>query len=699
MKNIFLSVLFLFTLYNKSFSQTILPAIISQNTVLLKQNSPYIINTSTLVSENVILSINPGVEITINGALNVRGIIFALGAENDSIRFHCNNSNAPSIRVIKGINDTLNVFSIFNFCVINSNNIGIYSFNRKIEVNNSKVSNCFLDGLYIENGALRVNECVIENNLGSGIFTRSIDNISSQIAVDSCYISNSSVSFNKRLGIDWGLNGFADFSHSLTYNVSFSANVIKGNSKEGIKLLGSAHRTYIYDNLFLENDSFGISLGINGGWNLATTFVKGNIISKNKGALGSNIPHSAKVWNNIFLNNYVNESNTNGLASNKPEVFDIKNSSLFFHNNIVSHNQFVDLISFTTSNSYSDSLNINSNLFYLNIPKTTSQSSFLFLDPENGSNSVQWDWFKFKHNNIFHDQSSSYWIKNQYKVLDFIADSNFKNTEKPNFDGLNGFYGFVYEINQLNSPDINAPISPVRYSLIDSTGIKYLVWKQNPEKDLKGYKIYFGKISDFEYANTIDVGMKNIYRIPNEYSFVTDFTVTAYDKEADGIKDFFEGHESWYSTPQIGPGIIIKKGTEILQSPVSSCPNQTYHLKSVGSCSSVIWSNGSTSKDLIINNLNTNSSYYFDCINPTPITHSIRSETVNFYVNPNQLNHSVVMPDESVQIFNALKIGSSSSFGSNSDVKLEAGNQVILEPGFFFSGNKKFVAEIKNCHN
>ena len=597
------------------------------------------------------------------------------------------------------MNDTLTTFSKFNFCVIRSNNIGIYSFNRKIEINHSIISNCLSDGLYIENGALRITESRIENNLGGGIFAKTDQSNSSPQAIDSCYISKSSVSSNNGIGIDWGLNGSSGTFNYITYNVSFSENVIKSNQKEGLKLFGSGHKTYIYDNFLLENESFAISLGINGGSTQANTFVRGNIISKNKGAIGSNIPHSSEVWNNIIVNNYVNNFTTNGMASNKPEVFDIKHCSLFFHHNIVSGNQFENLISFTTANSYSDSLNINSNLFYLNTPKTTISTSFLFLDPETGSNTVQWDKFKFKHNNIFHDQTSSYWIKNQYKVLDFIADSNFKNTQKANFDGLNGFYGFVYEINQLTSPDINAPISHVRFSIVDSVGAKFLVWKQNPERDLKGYKIYFGKTSDFVYSNSVDVGMKNLYRIPNEYSIFTDFTVTAYDKEADGNKDFFEGHESWYADAQIGPGIIIKKGTEILQSPVSSCPNQTYYLKSVGSCSSVIWNTGSTARDLTLNNLNANSSYYFDCINNTPMTHAIRSETVQFYVNPTQFNHNVVLPEETVQGFNAQKIGSSSVFGSNSNVKLEAVKEVTLQPGFFFGGTKSFIAEIKNCQN
>jgi hypothetical protein len=77
-----------------------------------------------------------------------------------------------------------------------------------------------------------------------------------------------------------------------------------------------------------------------------------------------------------------------------------------------------------------------------------------------------------------------------------------------------------------------------------------LFWKQNAENDVKGCKVYFGKTADFEYSNSIDVGLKNFYKVPIELLSFTDFTVTAYDKDADGNKDFFEGHESWFSEGQ-----------------------------------------------------------------------------------------------------------------------------------------------------
>ena len=60
-----LSKLLLIFIIKSSFGQTVLPSIISQNTVLFKQNSPYVINSSTLVSDNITLTIEAGVDITI----------------------------------------------------------------------------------------------------------------------------------------------------------------------------------------------------------------------------------------------------------------------------------------------------------------------------------------------------------------------------------------------------------------------------------------------------------------------------------------------------------------------------------------------------------------------------------------------------------------------------------------------------------
>lgn len=696
MKNL-ISLFFLILGLNSSFAQTVLPTIITQNTTLLKQNSPYLINSSTLVSDNITLTIEGGVVLNINGALNIRGLLFCLGSENDSIRINCNNLNAPGIRIVKGISDTLNNYSLFNYCVIRSNNIGLYSFNKKIEINNSNISNCPSDGVFIENGAIRIKNTKINNNGGKGIYTNS-ENFN-QIAVDSCYIINCSISNNQKQGIDWKLNG-GDFENPIIeYNVSFSYNEIKNNGLEGLRLYGSGHRTYINNNVFCENNAFPIMLGINGSYETPNTKMWNNIISKNNGALGTYIPNSSKIWNNIFVENKVNNNTLEGLSHYNPGTFDFKLSSTFFKNNVVLNNDFDNLISYTPDGNY-DSLNISNNLFYFNKPNSTNSSSFLFLSPQSfSSNSNQWDKNKFFGNNIYFDLSSPFWIKNHYQIIDYIVSNNYKNTPKSNFDGQNGFYGFVYELDPLPEPDINSPISPVKYALFDSIGIKYVVWKQNPERDLKGYKLYYGKFSDFEYSYNIDLGLKNIFQIPNDLIGFNDFTVTAYDKDADGLNDFFEGHESWYSEAQIGPGIIIKKGSEILQSPVSACPNQTYYLKSIGNCASVLWNTGSTSSDLAINNLNVNSSYYFDCINNSPIEYSTRSEIVNFYVNPTQFNQNTILPDGTVQFFNAQKIGSSSLFGSNSEIKMEARNQIILEPGFFFGGAKKFTAEIKNCPN
>jgi hypothetical protein len=676
-----------------SLSQTLLPSIISSNITITKANSPYLVTGSTLIEDNVEVIIEAGVVINIDGALNIRGMIQAMGTTEDSIFFNCNNELAPGLRIVKGFSDTLNHYINFSFCNIKSESQGIYSFNRKISIDNSKITNCKLDGIWIENGALRIDSSIISHNLGKGIYTISDNAI--QIAADSCFISNSIISYNDNVGIDWKLVGTNSPEYYLNYHLSISKCEISNNKFEGIKLYGNGHNTYIEDNEFIGNSAFALSLGINGGGK-PNTFVMRNLIAENKGAFGVNIPHFSLIKENIIVSNKVNTINTSGNTSGKPELLDFKWSN-FFYNNTVAFNEFENLISTSLYNS-SDSLRIQNNLFFNNTP-INSNTSFLYLDPSGYNPSLQWSGYKFDNNNYFIDKTSNYWIKNEYKILDFIAKSNYVSSSKPNFDGLNGFYGFVYEVNPLSEPSTNAPISPVSF-YIDSIGNnRNIVWSLNPERDLGGYKVYLNKIDDYHFNNYIDVGLTLEYSVPIQFN-LSQITVTAYDNIADGVNDQYEGHESWYSKPSQIPRVVVRNGSSNrILAPLAICPNETFTLKATGVCDNYLWNNGAITSSITIDTLKSTYSFFYDCLNNIPQEHIFVSPSIKVNIDSNPLELTGHLPRDLNQNYNSQEIISTSKYESNSKVDYIGSKSVTLGSGFFFNGDGVFNASIGTCPN
>ena len=100
--------------------------------------------------------------------------------------------------------------------------------------------------------------------------------------------------------------------------------------------------------------------------------------------------------------------------------------------------------------------------------------------------------------------------------------------------------------NALTSPSVDAPIAPPMNLMKSTTpgGVK-LQWSANEEKDLAGYKLY---VNSKKSSDALDLGNVNEY-IVSGGDIDDTYYITAYDTDADGTDDQYEGHESWFISP------------------------------------------------------------------------------------------------------------------------------------------------------
>jgi hypothetical protein len=109
--------------------------------------------------------------------------------------------------------------------------------------------------------------------------------------------------------------------------------------------------------------------------------------------------------------------------------------------------------------------------------------------------------------------------------------------------------GAVNSSGYLPTPSTAAPVSPPMNVQATLSGSNVVVsWSANPESDTAGYKVHYGSTSSYPYQNVVDVGNVINYALSGLSSTVHYIAVTAYDVDADGIDDWTDGNESWFSS-------------------------------------------------------------------------------------------------------------------------------------------------------
>ena len=169
-------------------------------------------------------------------------------------------------------------------------------------------------------------------------------------------------------------------------------------------------------------------------------------------------------------------------------------------------------------------------------------------------------------NSIYLSGFSSFLSKNNsfIKPFKFI----FYNNSNANFSSENDFFSGLLEDNLKNyifdgrnditkgtiffkdieiSKNDKNPVIPVFNLIKGNDGVDYLNWSSNQESDIAGYKIYYGNYTGYSFSNVIDVGNVTSFTLPAGISIDEPIAVTAYDLDANGIDDLFEGNESWFS--------------------------------------------------------------------------------------------------------------------------------------------------------
>jgi VCBS repeat-containing protein len=547
-----------------TFAQTNVSGAISSDATWSLINSPYIVTNNVVVEDGTTLIIEAGVTINVNSGLYIQneGIITAIGTESNKITFQSNETTPAkedwigiNIRPTGGSiideNQDYSSGSQFKYVKIKHAEIGLYVYNTGLHISNCEFSDNkygleirATDGVVIDNSNFSANNVGIWSEYqASGDDT--IDNISNT------FIKNSAFS-NNAAGMDLNLNQ-REFS-----NLNITKNNINDNNT-GISFGGGeygpkVHSVLINENIIHNNSNYGVNLesvfetGTADPNNYVLEFTK-NILLNNNLNIGRSYSYITdspdpkfKIHKNIFKNNI----ETISCISFDGWAADSKGDHLFTQNTLISTGKNISIG--TVHPYFASNLTFNYNLL-------ENSGNNNIIDIIDGSGNT------FNNNNFIKPSSnSSYYIKNE-EVDTYNQEENSVNAEN-NYWGTtieteiqtviydkseDSGLGEVYYQPFLTNFDSTAPISrPTNVTKTDYGSDVVLNWSANEESDITGYKLHYGNPTGYSYENTIDLGNVTRYIITGG-DISTEYVITAYDSNADGIEDNFEGNESWFS--------------------------------------------------------------------------------------------------------------------------------------------------------
>jgi parallel beta-helix repeat protein len=552
--------LLIFIMKIEMYAQTEVSGIIDSSTTWNLNGSPYTVVGNVMVNGNVTLTIEPGVIIKFRSGfcIQILGELVAKGTSDNKITFTSSKSspaagdwgyiyfgNSSTDATFDSIGNYLSG-SIIENCIIEYGGYlegGLYIESSSPLINSNIIRNNNNNGIKLISGLPKLRNNKIESNNGDGIYVSA--------APDSICIENCKIVSNKGKGICILNSKFKITGCLVKNNDSYgmdivdsrglvSYNIIYNNYLHGIYARG---RGTICNNIIISNRLTGIFMYYSGDLSIYN-----NVIAKNRQAAFVIHPGGGGV-NSISNNQIYKNSHLSGsVFSGKP----YNSTTTSFSKNTITKNVSTRL-SYTISIEGKSVINLNgkNNIF---------------------DNTARYDIYNtlpFGSGNI--NAKNNWW-----------GTSNESEIQAKIFDWNDSGYISVVEFSPyLNSPDTSAPISPPKNIKVSIEGNNIRIsWSKNPEKDLKGYKVYYRNFTGYSFDSSVDAGADTSYVLQN-VNLTDTIGVTSYDSSADGLNDQIEGHESWYSISEDDPvGLNYYFADKRKQ--------QTFYIKNIGLYSNII---------------------------------------------------------------------------------------------------------------
>jgi len=251
---------------------------ITENTCLIKGNSPYIVTSTIQVYENATLLIEPGVVIKFNPdtGITVGGELIAIGTESDMIQFTSNQENpsAGDWKNIKFIDSVVDA-------VVDENT---YEY-----ISGSGFKYCIIEyagesGIYCDGASPHIGYSIIQNTRGAGIYGPCTDK--------KTIIANNEIRNNEA-----GIYGICNaiIINNIVHN---NAGYYCGGGISGGDLL-------VKNNLLYYNEAYwGGAICIEGYYSYSSTIMHNTIIYNIAKGAGAIYCSECNITNNIISNNY-----------------------------------------------------------------------------------------------------------------------------------------------------------------------------------------------------------------------------------------------------------------------------------------------------------------------------------------------------------------------------------------------------------
>jgi parallel beta-helix repeat protein len=502
---------------------------LTATTTWTSNENPYIVVQDVIVPKGISLTILPGVIIKfqVETCIKVYGTLVAQGIETSHILF-TSNSTGPDIQRWSGIK--------------------LYNTHTQLNAQGNYLSGTIISEARLEgttysfiiedSSSVLIEKCEMDNSAYAVFLENSNNNI-----IRNCTISNSNIGIFIPSNFECSYNRFSDNVIHHNSNVGFFMNNNEGRSKYNI-----------IDGNHFDSNPIGIYIGNEGQADPGHSIIRNNIIS-NSSTIGLKLyQDSSEVSDNIFygnldgiriVNSKFSRIANNLIFSNQEWGLLISGDAAF--NTVESNNIYENLGGVLLSVQNGDSSRYNS-IIRNAIHNNHGIAIRVESSPQAG----------IQFNNIYNNGAENCFINLTQATIH--AEYNWWGTtdtlliNKQIYDVFdNHGIGQVIYKPFAGAAGSTPPISAPRNVLKRLVGNQVeVVWSPNQENDLGGYKVYSDYLTQYSFANNVDVHNTTHHFIDGISIFDT-IAVTAYDSQANGISDQFEGHESAYTYAVLGP--------------------------------------------------------------------------------------------------------------------------------------------------